>query len=135
MKYEVEISSSYPQWWRYNLYVMVVGFNAAGEQVGYKSQTDRVYDVSDAAGVRRAPVGYDAHRLLKVESVECEYVEIYLYAVTNTFPDSELIKDSPSFSARMRVSVAGRMVEEKDYVVNQWGGLTVVAHRVHAEAE
>lgn len=131
-KYKVELLCDYPEWWRYNLFVMVVGLDESGNVVAFNNFSDRVYDAEYGSEGRGAPEGYNNEGRVAVESDPCDHVEIYVYVVANTFPASAAIKDSPPFEVVLRVSAAGKVLEEKPYEVNQWGGLTVVAHSVKA---
>ncbi len=128
--YTVELFCDYSQWWRYNLYVVVIGYDHNGERVCYRNLVDRVYDIAEVGVTRSAPADYDPLRPVKLESGPCAYADVYLYVVPNTFPDSEFIKDSPAFNLVLQVSAGGRVLERSEHQVNQWGGLTVVAHRI-----
>ncbi|MCD8173833.1 MAG: hypothetical protein LUD76_10340 [Alistipes sp.] len=129
IRYSVELVCGYPEWWRFNLYIMVVGFDRDGNSLSFTNFTDRIYDLDTAPG-RTAPPGFDAAaRKACVESPPCHYIEVYAYAVTNTFPESESIKDSPPFQATLMVSAGGRPFASDSYEVNQWGGLTISGRR------
>lgn len=128
----VELVCGYPQWWRFNLYMMVVSCDSQGNTLSFKNFTDRVYDVEYGAR-RESPKGYDpSARKAMIESDPCHHIEVYVYAVTNTFPDSESIKDSPPFDATLSVSADGVLIAREDYEVNQWGGLTIAGRRFPA---
>lgn len=131
-KYKVELLCDYPEWWRYNVYMMVVGFDSGGNNAVFNNFIDKVYDANYGGEPRQAPAGYVTPREIALVTGECACIEIYIYVVANTFPQSAVISESPSFDARLRVSADGRVLKEKIYEVNQWGGLTIVAERVDA---
>lgn len=133
IRYEVELLCRYPEWWRFNLYMIVVGYDATGNRVFFDNYTDRVYELEFNTQRTGAPAGYDPARPVKIVSNPCDHVEVYVYVVTNTFPDSTAIKDSPPFTAVLRVTPAGGRPQERSYEVNQWGGLTIVAERFSVE--
>lgn len=129
-KYKVELICDYPEWWRYNVYMMVVGFDRDGNNAAFNNFIEKVYDVNYGGEPREVPDGYTTPRTVTLITDECAYVEIYIYVVANTFPRSAVISDSPSFDACLRVSANDRMLKEQTYEVNQWGGLTIVAEKV-----
>lgn len=129
-KYKVELLCDYPEWWRYNVYMMVVGFDSEGNNAVFNNLIDKIYDANYRGDLREAPADYTISRDISLITSECAYVEIYIYVVANTFPQSDVISDSPSFDARLRVSAEGRVLKDKIYEVNQWGGLTIVAEKV-----
>lgn len=128
-RYMVELACGYPGWWRFNLYVTVVCFDGGGNSISFRNFSDKVYD-PQISSERISPEGFDpARRAVHVESAPCSYIEVYVYAVTNTFPDSDSIKNSPPFDAVLTVSAAGKVVGSEVYRVNQWGGLTVAGRK------
>ena len=131
-KYCVELLCDYPQWWRYNIFMMAVGYDRDGNTVSFNNLIDKVYDADYGSGVRTEPAGYPTPRTARLESDPCAYADLYVYVVANTFPLSAAIADSPPFEAVLRIS-GGGLIEERRCEVNQWGGLTVVAHRVCTE--
>ena len=133
--YKIEILCDYPEWWRYNVYVMAVGYGVEGERVSFNELVDRVQELSYGDSPSQPPADYSKERKLVLTTDPCSAVEIYLYAVTNTFPQSTEIKESPPFPVTLQVSVDESVVESVDYEVNQWGGLTVVAHRVDVNSD
>lgn len=131
-KYEVEFSCSEHDFWRFNLFMIVVGYNGTGERVSFDDLTDRVYELEYGEQERTAPPGYSDLRSAVITTGDCAYVEIYVYAVANTLPASVLIKDTPSFPARLKVTADNLTVIDHEYTVNPWGGLTIVALRADA---
>lgn len=128
-KYEVEFSCSEHDFWRFNLFIMVVGYNADGERVSFDDFTDRIYELEYGGEERTAPPGYEDRRSARIITGACAYAEIYVYAVANTLPASVIIKDTPAFPARLKVTTDKLTVLEHEYTVNPWGGLTIVALR------
>lgn len=129
-RYRIELLCDYPEWWRYNVYIMAVGFDQNGGLGTFNNLVDKVYDVNFNTQTRSRPADYKSPRIIELTTQECAFVEIYVYVVTNTFPTSEVIGDSPSFTATLRVSANNMVLDQTPYTVNQWGGLTIVAHHV-----
>ncbi|MDL2320634.1 hypothetical protein LJC45_05840 [Alistipes sp. OttesenSCG-928-B03] len=126
----VELLCDYPEWWRYNVYIMAVGFDADGENAVFTNLIDKVYDAAYGGAPRTMPADYKTPRVISLTTAPCAYADIYVYVVANTFPASEVIGDSPSFDAELRVSADGTCIDQSTWEVNQWGGLTIVARRV-----
>lgn len=114
--------------------MIVVGYDDAGDRVSFDNFTDKVYEVEFGIERKSPPAGYDPLRPARLVSAPCDHIEVYLYVVANTFPDSVAIKDSPPFKVRLKVTPEGsKVAEERSYDVNQWGGLTIPAERFPAE--
>lgn len=131
--FTIELGSSYPEWWRYNVYVSVAEYDSEGVRTGYRNAVDRVYEIEEGAGeaARQAPAGWTSgSRRVSVVTEPCDHIAIYVYAIANTFPGSALIRDSPPFEAELTVREGSREVLRKTYEVNQWGGLTIAGLRV-----
>ena len=126
-RYSIELLCDYPEWWRYNVYIMAVGFREEGGPATFNNLVDKVAETGSQ--LRAAPEGYRSPRIVRLDTQECAFVDIYIYIVANSFPATDAISDWPPFPITMRVVTNGMPVEEKTWEVNQWGGLTVVAHR------
>lgn len=109
--------------------MIVAGYDNTGNRVSFDNYVDRVYELEFGTGRRTAPEDYNKKRPVKIISELCLYIEVYIYIVVNTFPDSEMIKDSPPFKATLKVTPQGGKPEERSYEVNQWGGMTVTAEK------
>lgn len=133
-RYTIELLCDYPQWWRYNIYIMAVGFDGDGVGTTFNNFVDKVYDTGYVGAPRSAPEGFSMPRAVKFETDECAFIDLYIYIVANTFPSTNRIGDWPPFPVTLRVSAGGIPVEIATYEVNQWGGLTVAGHRVDALA-
>lgn len=131
-KYDVELSCNVHDWWRFNIFIIVVGYDEHGEKISFNDLSERIYELEYGGPVREAPVGYDDNRIVRLSSGECRYADIYIYAVANTLPASELIKDTLPFPAQLKVTAGGKTIIDREYSVNPWGGLTIVALRADA---
>ncbi len=125
----IRVTCDYPQWWRYNLYMIAVAFDEKGERIDYHSFTDRVYEPSEDL-TRQRPADYPSPRIAEIRTSPCDHCEFYFYAVANTFPASPVIRDSPPFEATLEISSGDEILERKTLEVNQWGGCTLVAYPI-----
>ena len=53
------------------------------------------------------------------------HADAYVYVIANTFPDSDIIRESPPFDITLNYTIDGNAPVTNTYKVNQWGGLTV----------
>lgn len=103
----------------------VACYDADGKIADYLTLTDKVYEPGDGTEVRRAPESYDPARPLAIETPPCDRADVYVYVIANTFPASEVIKESPPFEIEVLTSAGGEKPSTTLYRVNQWGGLTL----------
>ena len=127
--YEIELLCESPLWWRFNVYIMVAGYDAGGNVAAFNSIRDHVYDVDLSAQGRTAPSGAGT-RKLRVVTDPIYYGHLYIYAVANTLPDSRDIKDTPPFPAELQISSEGKILKREELSVNQLGGLTISAYPI-----
>lgn len=120
--FEVEVTSDYPGWWRYNVALMCGCYDAAGERVGFSSQEDRVADIGAAPG--QPPAGYPARRRTVLHTMSCRRIELYLYVVPHTLPDDSRIADTRPFEISVRVKRGAKTLLVRSQPVNQWSGLS-----------
>lgn len=121
--WRVAISSSFGEWWRYNVYIILAGFDSEGRRVDYGSVIDEIYHAS--AEERTAPpADYPADRISAACGKKCAKTTVLVYVLTNTFPHSIRVADSPDFQASIEIELDGVAVRQFDFKVNQFGGAT-----------
>jgi len=114
--YRVTLGSDFAHWERFNLFLTVVGYDAAGERTCYVSSTEKRAD--GTIGVSTPP---------------CHHIDIYGYVIANEFPETTAIREAPSFASVLRVWRDGDLVESSHHDTNQWGGLTISGYRIPKE--
>jgi hypothetical protein len=102
--FRVEVRCAFPEWDRYDVYMIAACFDDAGERTDYVNVTDK----------RSA-----------LETSPCHHADLYLYIVAREFPASPLISASPPFEISLVVATDGGKPSLKTFEVNQWGGLSV----------
>lgn len=103
----------------------VACFDGDGKISDYLTLTDKVYEPGDGSEIRPAPDGYDPARPLTMETPPCDHADVYIYIIANTFPASDVIKESPPFEIELLTSADGGKPETTLYKVNQWGGISI----------
>ncbi len=129
--YITELGCDFPQWWRFNIFMIIVSFDISGKVIDYRSHVDKVYETGNLRD--EAPAGYAPGRRTVLATPPCDHIVIYLYVMANTFPSSDAIRNSPPFSAELKVTSGDGKVHTKNLDVNQWGGCTLVEYRIPAE--
>jgi hypothetical protein len=123
--FRAEVRSVFPEWWRYNVFMTVACYDSVGQIVDYLTITDKVYEPGDGTEIRTVPTDYNPVRPLALETPPCDHAELFVYVIANTFPTSQVIKDSPPFEIEVWTSAGGEKPRSTSYLVNQWGGLTL----------
>lgn len=121
---KIRLTCSYGEWWRYNVYVSAVCFDADGNVVEYKNLTDKVYELGSGAELRTAPEDYDPSRPIALECGPCLRAELFLYIIPNTMPAGEAIRTAPPFTVHLHIT-KNSSTEVKEFEINQWGGASL----------
>ncbi len=109
--YELEVVGGGP-WQRFNIYVSLAGYTAAGERTAYGSGTF-------LSG--QTP----AKQKIVASCGPCVRAEGFLSMVAMQLPASKKVTDSPPFQITLIGRADGKELFRKDYEVNPWGGLSV----------
>ena len=128
-QYKIKISSDYDEWWRYNIFLTIVGYDTQEQVISYKSITDRPYEINGTDEVRTNPL--ESERIVELESTDLvARAEIYLYVITNTYPQTTTIREWPPFDMTLQIEINSTIVEQSKHEVNQWGGTTLIAYKL-----
>ncbi len=134
MIFEIELQCDYPQWWRYNLYLSLAGYDDSRRRVDFATFTDTVYDVTgrEHAG---PPPGWSADRGAAVRCTAPEYAEAFINVVTNTLPVTNRVGDCPDFGALLIGRCDGREILRRTIHVNCWGGFSLSGLELRPDKE
>ena len=128
-QYKIKISSNYEEWWRYNIFLTTVGYDEMDQVIFYKSITDRPYEITGDDEYRSNPL--EGERLIELNCSDLAYrAELYLYVITNTYPQTPIIREWPPFKMTLQVEINGEIAEQSDHEVNQWGGTTLIGYKL-----
>lgn len=117
--YNVELSTSEKQWWRYNVVITAAGFDAKGNRTGYYSLNEHRGDVgADNAMLSQMP----RKRALHLECGACHKLDLYLYIIPHTLPECRDIEDAKPFDVALKISLGDSRIVDKKLRVNPWGG-------------
>jgi hypothetical protein len=121
--FTVEIRSDSDRWWCYNAAMMCGALDGAGQSIGFYSAESRVADVG--ANLEEPPAGQDLHRRLRLETLPCERIILYIYIVPHTLPRDRAIEGHPPFPLEVNIFQDGKVVKMKTLPVNRWGGASI----------
>ena len=122
-KFTVEIQSSFDQWWRYNAALMCGAFDTEGNRIGFASAESRVAEMG--SNLEAPPEGVALHRSLALETVPCDRIVLYIYVIPHALPRDNEIGGHPPFPLQVKISYGDRVVLDRTYPINQWGGASI----------
>ncbi len=121
--FKIKISSTYTEWWRYNVSIVAGCFGADGERVGFVANESHIAQVG--ANLASAPDDYPEERVVELETPECASITLHIYFVPHTLPTTQQIDAATPFEAKCEIYSDGEVVESVTHTVNQWSGLSV----------
>lgn len=121
--FRIEVTSSYPEFWRYNVALMCGCFDSEGRKTGFASVEDTVSAVG--SNLTAPPEGYDPQRTTVLETPPCEYIVLYLYIIPHTLPTGRDISETTPFPLRLRTVSPDQTRSETEFKINQWSGTSL----------
>ncbi len=122
-KYTVRIECRAEEGWRYNLAALAGALDEAGNRIGYSAAESHVADVGSSleAPPPNQPTAHD----LKIETVPCERLTLYLYVVPHSLPRDNEIGIHHSFPLSVQILYGSEVALQQEFPVNPWGGASV----------
>lgn len=130
--FNIEVSSSFDGWWRYNVALMCGCFDAGGNRTDFVTASSHVADVG--SGLRERPDGIAPDRSVALAAKPCDHLMLYIYLIPHTLPSGNDIADSDPFEVTLRIRCAGRKLRTEKLRINQWSGASVEM-RIEAPSE
>lgn len=121
--FNIEVSCSYPEFWRYNVALMCGCFNREDERTGFASSEDTVADVG--ANLSIPPKNYPAHRISTLETPPCDHIVLYVYIIPHTLPAGRDVSDTQPFPIAIRILAPDGTQIRHVYQINQWSGASI----------
>lgn len=118
--FNIEVSSHYEGWWRYNVALMCGCFDAADQRIGFASTESHIADVG--ANLKARPKEVDNARCVVIETMPCDHLILYLYIVPHTLPADKQIDSTRPFEVELRISYDAHQLRTKKLTINQWSG-------------
>lgn len=122
-EFTIEVSSSYKEFWRYNVALMCGCFDAADVRTNFASTEDTVSDVG--ANLTAPPKGYIAHRLVTLCTPPADHLLLYIYIIPHTLPTGRDVAHNKPFPLHLRILHGDREIRSVDYNINQWSGASI----------
>lgn len=122
-KFQVKVSSSYAELWRYNMVVMGGGFDAKGERVDFASVRSEIAPVG--SNLSEAPEGVDKSRRLSITLNDSENIAAYVYLIPHTLPLNRDIEATQPFDLKVEVLRDKESIYKSTHKINQWSGASI----------
>lgn len=126
MSYRIALRCASPDWWRYNLFLTLVGYDARGEREDYVARAEHLFDVWGDPEGRTPPADWQPEQEIALECRATGHAAVWVYAIPHTLPDQGSVAASPDLEVELIASRDGRELFRKSYSVNPWGGLSIV---------
>ncbi len=123
--FDVEVSSRYEGWWRYNVTIICGCFDVDGNRVGFASAEDIAAPVGSDLSCPPEGMAAAGNRQIEIHSAACDHIVMYLYIVPHTLPETREIGDVAPFDVRLRIDYAGKPLNDTHYKINQWSGASL----------
>ncbi|MEG0499070.1 MAG: hypothetical protein RR522_04265, partial [Alistipes sp.] len=99
--YKIEVSSSYAEFWRYNVALVCGCFDAAGGRTAFVASDDTVAEVG--SNLTAAPKGYTTPRRALIETPVADHIVLYIYIIPHTLPRARGVVESKPFTLDLRI--------------------------------
>ena len=119
-RYNIHLRSTYPELWRYNIYMLCGESDAEGESLQVVPVESKVASVGD--NLSEAPKGFDGPRELKATLDAEQTVEVYVYVVPHSLPTNCEVEQVQPFKMRLKVTADGEEIYNTVHRINQWAG-------------
>ncbi len=121
--YEVEITSRFEEFWRYNIAITCALLDAGGNRTGFVAAERTVAPVGSA--LAEQPAGMTLPHGCSFRADDCDRLLMYLYLIPHTLPATERIDDCKPFEISVRATFAGKTLLDRRIAINQWGGASL----------
>lgn len=128
--FTIEVTSRFEGWWRYNAALMGGCFDADDRRIGFATAASEVAPVG--AELSERPADVPATRSVRLETMPCDHLLLYLYIIPHTLPAGNEIDASRPFEIELKIGYAGRRLRTEKRRINQWSGSSLEL-RVDAE--
>ncbi|MFI3318514.1 MAG: hypothetical protein SNH88_04940 [Rikenellaceae bacterium] len=118
--YRVEISSSFDEYWRYNVVVMLEGLNSDAEREYVVGTEDSIAEIGD--NLLAAPMDYPKTRVTVAYGAAAAAIESVIYVIPHTMPQGSIIAENPPFMVKVKIFNDKGMIHQSEHAINQWSG-------------
>ncbi|MBR4871923.1 MAG: hypothetical protein IKU96_07120 [Alistipes sp.] len=95
-----------------------------GEEIERLKAKDEVAPAG--AELLNPPLGYNANRIIKLDSEPATELTLYIYILPHTFPRTLSIVDTPPFDLRVEVMYGSERRYAHTLEIDQWSGANVI---------
>lgn len=120
--FQIAVSVSSPDVWRFNIVLTGGGFDSSGQRVDFASEHSHIANVGAQP---EADLPTELPRTLAISLSGCERIVAYIYFVPYCLPDQRSVVDVQSFDAEVVVTQDEQTIFKNLYSVNPWGGKAI----------
>ncbi len=121
--FQIELSSRFEEWWRYNVVLMGAPVDAAGERLAICSVASEIAPVG--SNLAAPPSAEATSRRVTLTAGPCHRLRLLIYIMPHTLPVSDDIARVAPFEVTLRISRGGKLLRKERYAVNQWSGVSL----------
>lgn len=121
--FQIEVTSRFEGWWRYNVALMAGCFDADEVRKDFATASSHIAEVG--TNLAEPPAGREAKRKIVLETAPCDHLLLYLYVIPHTLPAGNEIDTPRPFDIEVRISYDGKLLCKKQYAINQWSGASI----------
>lgn len=122
-EFTIKVSSSYKEFWRYNVALMCGCFNALDVRTNFASTEDTVADVG--ANLSAPPKDCAAHRIVTLSTPPADHLVLYIYIIPHTLPTGRDVAHNKPFPLHLHILHGDRKIRSINYDINQWSGASI----------
>ncbi len=123
--YDIEVESSFEQFWRYNTIIMCGGFSSAPseEQLYVVSQKDIISEIGEPTEQKASD--FKSPHLTTLSAPKADHIRTIIYIVPHTLPLGREVESCPPFDVDIKISKNKEVIYQVTHKVNQWGGASI----------
>ena len=122
-KFQIKVSSSYTELWRYNIIVMGSGFDPTGNRVDFASAKSEVAPVG--SNLTEEPAEAKGNRNLSITLSDSDNIAAYIYLIPHTLPLKRDIESTHPFNLKVEVLCDKESIYKHTHKINQWSGASI----------
>lgn len=129
-RFKISITSSFREWWRYNIYALYELCDSEGNRIAYHPHDEHTAPVGSnfTAPPENAPQKCE----IKMKTAEGDYINLLIYIIPHSLPLSRLVSDTPDFPLTVKVEAGKDVVLLRKFMVNQWSGINLFLDKLGA---
>ena len=123
MGYKIRLTTSFKEFWRYNVALCCGCYDAQEQRCGFVAADSTIAPAGSHLAER--PDDVEEARRLSFDVEDCHNIRLYLYIIPHTAPTSNIIGDVPPFDVKIEITHNKKCLYTKRHHINQWSGANI----------